>query len=524
MQKWFVETLYLSQIQAVSWKDAVKLSKKANVWGVKQAGDGDDFQAGQDIVYGPLVEGPKYLPGVVVGIPEVGSVRVRVGEEEFDTDMDNVTLLNRWKELHPGESLTQRIATQYQNVRCLEPQDRHARVLLHPAHWEDVSVGKLDEDQADRVWDLYHLSYGHIGQHIPNLGAMLTKYRLLWLVDVDGDGDVDAFISYKKTSAGNKFGVMGSDGTSVAKRALVGKIRQLLGTSGWYGEGSGRLGDILESLGVPRVLDENVVRTVLQKDIEWEGDGWYRRDLSGLGSVRKTLFGHPKVATNVRRGKATQFNLGLIESLRKDFLQLVGNVPRATSYPLAVQLKDAVRIYQKHFNDLIFTRLMDFLKAQEWQKKLTEGDKAYWEKRIRKSSWSLYIELALPLDRPDDYYSQEARFRQFEDRKDKWLRKVQAAARGAWKDLRDFVFWSEQQRSTPVVLDVPNQTNLSISGFQVQIVMPEDPSKYLIEGLGVFKAALPVYKSRASRVLPWLLQHGLPFILSPDEGLNLAGR
>ena len=245
----------------------------------------------------------------------------------------------------------------------------------------------------------------------------------------------------------------------------------------------------------------------------------------GLNSRMKGLrhMSH-RVASRWLRLALAQFRLESIEKLRKDFLQLVGNTPRATTPALANHLAEGVRTYGQYFNDLIFTRLMDFLKEQEWKKNLTKEEKDHWETRIRKSSWLLYIELSLPLKEPDNYYSPETRFRQFEADRDKWLRRVQSVARGAWKDLREFIEWFERAREEPVALNMPTRTIQDMSGFSVQVVMPEDPSEYLTKGVEVFQAALPIYKSRAAKVLPWLLQHKLPFILSPDSGLDEAGR
>ena len=54
--------------------------------------------------------------------------------------------------------------------------------------------------------------------------------------------------------------------------------------------------DILKSKGVAIVDDEATVRKVLQgKDITWNGDGSYSRNIPGLGVKTKVMMGKPKV-------------------------------------------------------------------------------------------------------------------------------------------------------------------------------------------------------------------------------------
>ena len=182
-----------------------------------------------------------------------------------------------------------------------------ARVELPPDRWVDASPDKLDRLQGERLWDLYHVSYGTIGMHIPSLRALLEGHDFLWVTDVDGDGEFDAFIAYKRTPAGNKIALMGSDGSQAAKRAVITKCSSLLKSSGWYAEISHRPAELMEQAGVAKVDDEALVRRILGKDdLEWLGDGKYRRTIRNLGPVVKSLYGHPRTArvasTEITRG------------------------------------------------------------------------------------------------------------------------------------------------------------------------------------------------------------------------------
>ena len=178
-------------------------------------------------------------------------------------------------------------------------EDYLSRVELSPGRWDEAPSSELDKDQEERVWDLYHLAYGAIGKNLTSIGALKSEFRMLWLIDVDGDETIDAFIAYKDTPAGKKIAVLGSDGTPEAKRAVVAKGISLLKSPGWYAELSGRPAEIMDSMGVPRLDDEAAVRGLLKKDIRWEGDGWYSRDVAGIGAKRKGLYGRPRLVHHV---------------------------------------------------------------------------------------------------------------------------------------------------------------------------------------------------------------------------------
>jgi len=171
-----------------------------------------------------------------------------------------------------------------------------AKVDFSGTRWVVAPPSKLDEAQAETVWQVYHTSYGNLGEHISNLSELLSKYQLFWLVDVDGDEKPDAFIAYKKTPAGKKIGVIGSDGSPLAKRLVVRKLLQLFQGNGYYVEASGRPAQMLDSAGVPHVTDQADVEAVMApKKIHWLGDGKYTRAIGGLGTKEKRLYGHPRI-------------------------------------------------------------------------------------------------------------------------------------------------------------------------------------------------------------------------------------
>jgi hypothetical protein len=173
--------------------------------------------------------------------------------------------------------------------------DLEAELHLSPGKWEEVSPSHRDFDEKTQLWNLYHVSYGVIGESLPSLAVLTSKYKFLWVIDTDGDQNIDAFIAYNWTHAGRKIAVLASDGSSAAKRASILRCMSLLKQKGWYAEMSRRPAELAERAGIPKIMDEATVRATLRKNIEWLGEGNYRRSISGIGDQVKSLYGHPQV-------------------------------------------------------------------------------------------------------------------------------------------------------------------------------------------------------------------------------------
>ena len=108
--------------------------------------------------------------------------------------------------------------------------------------------------------------------------------------DVDTDPEADMVIGGKKTDSGTKINVVGQDGSSPAKRAMMTKMTDMLKSRGFYAELDS---DLAQKLGLPPIRNEKEVRDVLHKDIKWNNDGTYNRKVGGKMKT-KVLVGMPK--------------------------------------------------------------------------------------------------------------------------------------------------------------------------------------------------------------------------------------
>ena len=167
---------------------------------------------------------------------------------------------------------------------------------LPPKKWVKASPKDIEE-YKQVIFDLIKQSYAPIGGHhdfkSPS-DIKLVNNQYFEIEDVSGDDEPDVVSVAKKTPSGTKFVAGATDGTKEAKREYIRQRIEKLKRHGYYIEVSGRIADILLSAGVNVVDDEQLVRKVLKgKDIEWLGNGWYKRKLGGK-MHKKILLGYPK--------------------------------------------------------------------------------------------------------------------------------------------------------------------------------------------------------------------------------------
>ena len=175
--------------------------------------------------------------------------------------------------------------------------EKLARVHLERQKWVEAPPKQFDLDQQEQIWTIYDLSYSRVGKHISSKSALMNNYDLFWVVDVEGDSEIDAFVSYSTTRFGKKIGLIGSDGTKKSMNAMLAKGAELLLKRGWYAEVDARFARLLKKrLGVNHIQDEVQVRTIINKPLEWDEDKkCYTRNLDGKGEVVKYLVGLPTI-------------------------------------------------------------------------------------------------------------------------------------------------------------------------------------------------------------------------------------
>ena len=164
--------------------------------------------------------------------------------------------------------------------------------------WVTIPADEL-KDYSEEIYKLIDNAYAPIGGH-PNYKSADNvvgkeadaEYEI---IDLDDDPEIDAVSAAKPKAAGKKFTATGHDGSSAAKSKVVNHKADQLKSGGYYVEVSGKIKDIFKAKGVEAINDEELVRKVLKgKEIEWLGNGEYKREIGGK-VFTKALMGKPTV-------------------------------------------------------------------------------------------------------------------------------------------------------------------------------------------------------------------------------------
>jgi hypothetical protein len=175
--------------------------------------------------------------------------------------------------------------------------------------WTDIDKSDLEDpeniDLSMELYDLIATAYAAIGGNFDFQSPEdIPGNSDVWMaVDVDGDEEPDALRIGKTKPSGKKMTAMGHDGSQAGKDAYVSKTAELLTTNGYYAEMSKGIAHLMiKYYQVPHVANEETVRKVLGKEIEWIGahpegrypeyNGWYMRDISGHKEM-KIMLGTP---------------------------------------------------------------------------------------------------------------------------------------------------------------------------------------------------------------------------------------
>jgi len=159
-----------------------------------------------------------------------------------------------------------------------------------------VELGSREAaDYADTIIDLIKTAYAHVGGNLEYRNANDIKNGdvTYWILkDIDDEPDPEIALGGKKTDSGTKITVMSQDGSAPAKKDAILKMIELMKTRGFYAELDM---DLAKKLGLPPIKDEQKVRDVLKKELEWQGDGSYTRKVGAAGKAKeKVLVGIPK--------------------------------------------------------------------------------------------------------------------------------------------------------------------------------------------------------------------------------------
>jgi hypothetical protein len=163
---------------------------------------------------------------------------------------------------------------------------------------EEKQVAKQD------LFDLIQNAYKDIGGHVKfsNPDDVMDHDLQFWrAADLDADPELDVVYFGKITPSGIKHTGIGHDGERPnIKNLLIRKSSELSSPGNYVEISGGAYESFVKKGGVPIINDEEKVRAILNRDIEWhgehpigkhDGNGWYTRTIGGQ-ELTKTLAGN----------------------------------------------------------------------------------------------------------------------------------------------------------------------------------------------------------------------------------------
>jgi len=151
---------------------------------------------------------------------------------------------------------------------------------------KEIAIHTPDIDLDDEIFDLIQTAYAGLeggNIKIKSADSLPGEYTLFDVTDIDDDPQPDAVVFGKMRGGALKIGGVGHDGKQ-GKGVSILRLLELLDEPGTFAEVSGRPAQIALAAGTPVIEDEQKVRGLVQRDIEWigeiegkEGKGWYKR-------------------------------------------------------------------------------------------------------------------------------------------------------------------------------------------------------------------------------------------------------
>lgn len=217
-----------------------------------------------------------------------------------------------------------------------------------------------------------------------------------------------------------------------------------------------------------------------------------------------------------------RIDLAWVESLRKDFLTLMKNLPRVKDYETATRLKEAFKTFRGHFDELIFKTFLD--KEVKYNLGLSESDARYIEQKLRASAWTFAIELTnIPIARAGKYDTEESAFFKFERDLPKWEARMRRGAQAFWKDMKEIITWFEGYHGKALHVKTPTVEKAVLEGFQVVMRGYDDSDEQHREGLEALKEGLRLFRKRAAATAPILLKKLVPLQMEFKSTLDQGG-
>lgn len=368
---------------------------------------------------------------------------------------------------------------------------------IHQDFWTGLS--KSRRKAGDSVKD-------NILQWLDGLGDPLTLYRAVYVDDpsqvrLTGLG---RFWTAEQKKAHSPFGKLDRSGsTEVVIQAKV--PRSAVDE-----------GETVATM--RRYPEEREVRLQAGAPVQVEGF-WTGREFQQVRKPGKVASGTIPISINPT----------LAAKWKKDTATLLANVKRIKTYQEADRVREAWGVFRKRIEKVVFQFLNTEINNLKFQGRLDDNQVATINRILRSPAWSFVTE-SFPLRHPDDWWTKEKILSSFFAEREKWLRRIKRFAKfffDALGELFEHLKWMYRpitDDSGGVTVSLQEKYQTEVEGFKATLQGYDENNPNHVKGLSALTAALRLYRDRAKRVLPWLVQQQLPLVLKFDCDLGEGGR
>jgi 8-oxo-dGTP diphosphatase len=217
-----------------------------------------------------------------------------------------------------------------------------------------------------------------------------------------------------------------------------------------------------------------------------------------------------------------------VDKMRKDFLMLMKNIPRAKDYDAAIQLKEGFDRWRRQSAEFFFKRFLD--NSLKYDDRIVEKVRKEIERNLRKPAKDFFDEAYLPIERASDYTPASVQFERYLEDVKKWEKKTRRKAQVFWKALKEALsiyekgWYKGPDAPSTLQAEVPVYEKTVIEGFQIEVRGYEQSDDIDREAMPMIREALKRYRERAAKRIPWVLKNQLPLVLEFEATLDVAGR
>lgn len=157
---------------------------------------------------------------------------------------------------------------------------------------QDYLLSDLTEDYLDNLFQIYKETYQKRQLDFSVFSGKEMQKKYTGIISIKEK----AFFVYRSTNFGKKITLLFSKQDFSSKKALVTHYLNLIQQKNWYIEASGVIEDISVEYKLPFLEDKIIIERILNKTIEWLGNGYYKRKLSKADIwIMKRIYGYPNM-------------------------------------------------------------------------------------------------------------------------------------------------------------------------------------------------------------------------------------